>query len=59
MFMSLLRGTAMLQSHSQQTNENSLLFTNFFFHSLNLFTPLIYHFIISCTIYERESTSNE
>ncbi len=39
----LLRGTAMLQSHSQQTNEISL----FSKYSLNFFPHLIYHFTIS------------
>ncbi len=44
------RGTAMLQSHSQQTNENSL-FSKILFIRWIFFTPLIYHFIISFSVF--------
>ncbi len=35
----------MLQSHSQQTNENSLFFKDYFY-SLNFVTPLIYMYTV-------------
>ncbi len=38
----LLGGSAMLQSHSQQTNESILFFKNSFY-SWNFFTLQIYH----------------
>ncbi len=48
----LLRGTAMLQSHSRQTNEISLLFFKDSYYSLNFFPHLILIFFIS--VKERE-----
>ena len=54
----LLRGTAMLQSHSQQSNENSLFFPRFllfveFFYSSNLSLHnffLSLHLLIRCIL---------
>ncbi len=56
----------MLQSHSQQTNENSLYFEDSYYLLNFFFTPLIYHFTISFSVFiysldvfSLQNTSNE
>ena len=46
----LLRGTAMLQSHSEQTNDISIFSKIIFIHWI-FFTPLFYYFIISLSTF--------